>query len=1165
MRTVSFLLTVLLVAPFALFGVGDPSFEDGKDEVIASLPAPDFRTRMSLVVPADHFFTDAAIDITGMAQEGNATAYPEEVSLRFGDDVIWAFCGTGYGALGRQSSFSQGEAKLKIGFGETGGFGNACIRLPKEAAVRYASLRVEGMGPTGVREMMNFTGNTSAGMSFLGFSVSSAGDFNSDGFDDVIAGQTVDKAFLYLGGSRMDGDRDISIDAYHAYLGTPACGAGDVNGDGIDDIIAGHLFIRPTGDWTGRAYVLYGGQVLDNDPDVKLYSPIFDYDYPTSVSSAGDVNGDGYDDVLWGTSEEYMTAPGRGHAYLHYGGPAVSAKPDLAFTEGGTLDWFGDFVSTAGDVNKDGYDDIIVGADANDSGGVDSGRAYLYFGGPTMDNRTDVVLTGGAPGDFFGVVSDAGDVNGDGYDDVIVGAPLNDSGADRTGAAYLYLGGENMDDIADVTLSGGIPGDRFGYSVSGAGDLNNDGYDDIIVGTYGGLGHAYIFFGGKAMDNVPDVMLAGAYDGAAFGYSVSEAGDVNRDGYQDVVIGAWGSTVGPNTGRVYLYTLIQPVSGINIALGPNIILKGAELFPSAITEVNFSRELDGYLRTAAVTGTDAFGNSYVDVPLNLTAQSGGNITLSDVSIIYDYNATSRDFAGPLNKYLADHKGENDGSGNIKVPIEIWAQSAGRVGLSGLELGRDLPPVLAAPIPSAEMDEDTATSDLVDLYRYFQDDIDPDGALDFSVVSATNSSLVRLWISGGRYLAADSQTGSANDNWTGTVEVVIGCADSRGQRTVSNTFTIGIKNVNDPPVITSEPAWEVEPATPYSYQVVAVDGDRDKLHYRLARSPVGMTIGSAGGKVDWLPGPEGDYEVGVVVEDGQASAEQRFSISVPERPPVVTAEPSLNVSPGGGNIRISVEALDPNGDKLAYEWQENGVTLSNERTFQKRFSHGKHMLVLLIGDGHQQLVRTFNFTIEPGPIPPDGGLSIGGAGPLGAVVIMSTVIFGLALAAGTETGKYKMMLLFVPLYTRLRKDRVLDHETRGMIKGFVYADPGIHYNEIMRRLKLGNGTAAYHLKTLEREGFIVSRSNGFLRRFYPAGRAFMDIPPRLDKVQRIILETVQENEGLGQRKLARLLKLPPSTVNRQINALVKLGLVRLEMHGVTSRCYLAKKDGNGGPG
>jgi DNA-binding MarR family transcriptional regulator len=962
----------------------------------------------------------------------------------------------------------------------------------------------------------------------------------------------------------MDGDQDLSIDAYHAWLGTPACGAGDVNGDGYEDIIAGHLFIRPTGDWTGRAYILYGGQAFDNDPDVKFYSPIFDYDYPTSVSSAGDVNGDGYDDVLWGTSEEYMASPGSGHAYLHFGGPAMSSTPNLAFTEGGTLDWFGDFVSTAGDVNKDGYDDIIVGADANDSGGPDSGRAYLYFGGPGMDNKTDVVFTGGAPGDFFGVVSDAGDVNGDGYGDVIVGAPLNDQVGDRAGAAYIYYGGENMDSVADVTLFGWIPGDRFGYSVSGAGDLDKDGHDDVIVGTFGGLGHAYIFFGGKAMDNIPDVSLAGAYDGAAFGYSVSEAGDVNSDGYQDVVIGAWGSTVGPNTGRVYLYTMIKPVSGVDIALGPNDLLKGAELFPSTTTEVSFSQELDGYLRTAPVSGTDAFGNSYVDVPLNLTAQSGGNITLSDLSIVYDYNATTRDFAGSLNKYLADHKKEKDNNGDIKVPIEIEAKSAGRIRLSGLKLERDLPPVLAAPIPAAEMDEDMANSDLVDLYPWFEDDIAPDEALEFLVVSTTNSSLVRLWISGGRYLAADAETGSANDNWTGTVEVAVGCADGRGQKTVSNLFTIAIKNVNDPPVVTSEPALEAEPGVPYSYQVVAVDGDRDTLHYRLARSPAGMTIDPAGGKVDWLPGPEGAYEVGVVVQDGQASAEQRFSISVPERPPVITAEPSFNASVGGGKIQIAVVATDPNGDDLTYEWQEKGVTLSNDRTFIKRFSPGKHTLVLLIGDGHQQLVRIFNFTVEPDPASPDAGLSItGGAGPVAAVVIMSTVLFGLALAAGTETGKYKMMLLFVPLYTRLKKDKILDHETRGMIKGFVYADPGIHYNEIIRRLKLGNGTAAYHLKTLEREGFIVSRSDGFLRRFYPAGRALLEIPPKLDKVQRIILETVQENEGLGQRKIARLLKLPPSTVNRQINTLVKMGLLRLEMHGVTTRCYLVNEKGDKG--
>jgi predicted transcriptional regulator len=161
-----------------------------------------------------------------------------------------------------------------------------------------------------------------------------------------------------------------------------------------------------------------------------------------------------------------------------------------------------------------------------------------------------------------------------------------------------------------------------------------------------------------------------------------------------------------------------------------------------------------------------------------------------------------------------------------------------------------------------------------------------------------------------------------------------------------------------------------------------------------------------------------------------------------------------------------------------------------------------------------------------------------------------------LAAGTEVGKYRLsVLLLLPLYTRLHKEAVLDNETRGMIRGCIYSDPGVHYNEILRRLRLRNGVAAHHLLTLEREGFIRSQNDGRLKRFYPADMKLSEAPPRLDRFQRTIYDALREHDGMSQREIARTLDVSFSSVNRHINRMASMGVLRLERQGMSVRCYL----------
>ncbi len=263
---------------------------------------------------------------------------------------------------------------------------------------------------------------------------------------------------------------------------------------------------------------------------------------------------------------------------MPYAPTSVSYEIQIKATGENADDWFGYSVSSAGDVNKDGYDDIIVGAPYYDDGSdTDAGAVYIFYGGPTMDSSYDVKMVGENAYDDFGYsVSSAGDVNHDGYDDVVVGAPDYADGSNTyPGAAYIFYGGPSMDASYDVKMVGENTDDEFGYSVSSAGDVNHDGYDDVVVGapdyadgsnTYPGA--AYIFYGSPSMDASYDVKMVGENSNDEFGSSVSVAGDLNNDGYNDVIVGARDYDDGSNTdaGAIYIYNfymyqLISPNGG----------------------------------------------------------------------------------------------------------------------------------------------------------------------------------------------------------------------------------------------------------------------------------------------------------------------------------------------------------------------------------------------------------------------------------------------------------------------------------------------------------------------------------------------------------------------------------------------------------------------------
>lgn len=311
--------------------------------------------------------------------------------------------------------------------------------------------------------------------------------------------------------------------------------------------------------------------------------------FGVSVSSAGDVNGDGYTDIIAGAPFNDASATDGGRAYVYFGGSAFNTVPDVILNGTVASGWFGVSVASAGDVNGDGFDDVIAGAMGFSSF---TGRAFIYFGGASMNNVADVTLTGEAVGDEFGrSVSGSGDVNGDGYSDVVVGAQGNNS---VTGEAYVFFGGPSMNSIADVTIAGLGTGHSFGYSVSLSGDMNGDGYDDVIVGAPSAfsVGRTYLYYGGASMNNTTDLIFTGSGTNSNFGSSVCYAGDINKDGYADVIIGSPGFS--SNTGRAYIY------------------FGGST--PDAVSELTISGEATGHFLGYSVSGAgDINGDTYSDM------------------------------------------------------------------------------------------------------------------------------------------------------------------------------------------------------------------------------------------------------------------------------------------------------------------------------------------------------------------------------------------------------------------------------------------------------------------------------------------------------------------------------------------------------------------------